>query len=139
MREIKFRAWKGSGKYVAGDDGMIYSTDFNHTGKTKALKGYLNKDGYHEVLMNIDGKRIYGISHRYVALAFLGNKPDKMVIHHKNGIRNDNRPENLEYTTQQENTIDGWKRGRQPSEKSREQGRKLAAMINKKRWNYETT
>lgn len=135
-REIKFRAWDGSGKYVAGDDGLIYSTDFNHTGKTKALKGWWNKDGYYEVLMNIDGKRVVGVSHRYVALAFLGMKPTpKHQINHKNGVRDDNRPENLEYMTHQENVIHGWRvNGRKASEKQIENGRKLAKFINKKRW-----
>jgi len=56
QREIKFRAWDGSGKYVAGSDGLVYSTDFNHTGKMKALKGIFDKDGYHHVLLNIDGR-----------------------------------------------------------------------------------
>ena len=61
-----------------------------------------------------------------------------MVINHKNGFRDDDRAENLEYVTQQYNTQDGWKRGRQITEKMRKNGRKLAAIINKKRWNYET-
>lgn len=135
MREIKFKAWDGSGKYVAGSDGLIYSTDFNHTGRTKALKGWLNKDGYPEVLMNIDKRRVVGVAHRYVALAFLGIKPTpKHQVNHKNGIRNDNRPENLEYLTSRENTLHGWARGRKPSEKSRAWGRELAKIINKKRW-----
>lgn len=134
-REIKFRAWDKSGKYVAGSDGFVYSTDFNHTGKTKALKGWLNKDGYHEVLLNIGGKRVVGVSHRFIALAFLGRKADpKLVINHKNGKRADNRPENLEYITQKENTILGWKAGRKPSQKNIEWGKKLAEQTNKKRW-----
>lgn len=138
-REIKFRAWDGSDKYVAGSDGLIYSTDFNHTGKTKALKGVKDKDGYPHVLMNIDGKRLFRSCHKLVALAWLGQRPTpKHQVNHKNGVRADNRPENLEYVTAKQNTIHGWKRGRKPSEKNREWGKKLAAMINKKRWNYET-
>lgn len=137
MREIKFRAWENSGKYVAGSDGLVYSTDFNHTGKMKALKGVFDKDGYHHVLLNIDGKRLHRSTHKLVALAFLGARPLKMVINHKNGKRTDNRPENLEYVTSSYNAIHAWKRGRQVTEKQREQGRKLATMINKKRWNYE--
>lgn len=134
MREIKFRAWDKS-KYVAGSDGLIYSTDFNHTGKTKALKGYLDKHGYHCVLMNIDGRRVFTGSHKLVARAFLGEKPTpKLVVNHKNGIRTDNRPENLEYLTQKENTIHGWKRGRKISDKARAWGRELARITNKKRW-----
>ncbi len=139
MREIKFRAWDGSGKYVAGSDGLIYSTDFNHTCKTKALKGYKDDDGYPHVLMNIDGKRIYRASHKLVAKAFIGDKPTlKHQVNHKNGIRDDNRPENLEYLTSRENTLHGYHvNGRKPSDRQREHGRKLAAMINKKRWGYE--
>lgn len=136
MREIKFRAWD-KGKYVAGSDGLIYSTDFNHTGKTKALKGWLDRYGYPTVLMNIDGKRVCRKSHALIALAFLGKRPTpKHQVNHKNGKRNDNRPENLEYLTAKENTLHGWRvNGRKVSEKSRENGRKLAKMINKKRWN----
>jgi hypothetical protein len=137
-REIKFISIDD--KYEAGSDGLIYSADFNHTGKRKSLKGWLDRDGYPTVCMNIRGKRVVRTSHKLVAKAFLGDKPtSKHQVNHKNGIRNDNRPENLEWLTSKENTIDGWRRGRQPSERNRAWGRELAKMINKKRWNYEQT
>lgn len=135
MRELKFRAWDKSGKYVAGSDGLIYSTDFNHTGKTKALKGYIDKDGYPHVLLNIDGKRIYRASHKLIALAFLGEKPTpKHQVNHKNGVRVDNRPENLEYLTSRENTLDGFRRGREISKAQREAMALGTRRYNHNRW-----
>ena len=42
--------------------------------------------------------------HRLVALAFIGPPPDpKMEINHKNGVRDDNRVENIEWVTKSEN------------------------------------
>lgn len=134
-REIKFRVWNNSGKYVAGSDGLIYSTDFNHTGKTKALKGYYDRDGYHMVLLNIDGKRVYRASHRLVALAFHGEKPTpKHQVNHKNGVRSDNRPKNLEYLTSRENTLHGFKMGRVISKVQREAMRRGTVLYNHNRW-----
>lgn len=122
MREIKFRAWEGSGKYVAGSDGLIYSTDFNHSGQTKALKGDYDKDGYHHVLMNIGGRRVYRRAHKLVALAFIGDPPaPKHQVNHRNGVRTDNRPENLEYVTSRDNTLHGYRvNGRKHSAKQRQ-------------------
>lgn len=135
MREIKFRAWDGSGKYVAGSDGLIYSTDFNHTGKTKALKGGLDKDGYPHVLMNIGGERVWRASHKLVALAFHGEKPTpNHQVNHKNGERADNRPENLEYLTSRENTLDGFRRGRKIAREQIEAMRQGTIRYNHNRW-----
>lgn len=134
-REIKFRAWDDSGKYVAGSDGLIYSTDFNHTGKTKALKGYTDGDGYPHVLMNINGNRVYRAVHKLIAKAFVGEKPtSKHQVNHKNGIRNDNRPENLEYLTSRENTLHGFARGRTISVEQREAMRRGTVRYNHNRW-----
>ena len=138
MRTIKFRAWDKS-KYDIGSDGSIWSNDFNNSGKRKELKKYFdNKDGYKIVYLTIGNvRKVYPVR-KLAAVSFLGERPKGLVINHKNGFRDDDRAENLEYVTQQYNTQDGWKRGRQITEKMRKNGRKLAAIINKKRWNYET-
>jgi hypothetical protein len=42
--------------------------------------------------------------HDLIATAYLGTRPDELCVNHKNGVKTDNRPENLEYVTLAENT-----------------------------------
>lgn len=58
-----------------------------------AAKGYVNKDGYR---VKSYGDRVV-MEHRYVMAQMLGREllPAENV-HHINGVRDDNRPENLE-------------------------------------------
>ncbi len=133
MRTIKFREFNK--KYEVGTNGSVYSLDYNHTGKRKIMSQYLDKDGYPYVFFVQNTKRTKKMVHRLVAELFISKPTEKHQVNHKNGIRNDNTLENLEWVTHQENVIHGWKvNGRQPSEKQRENGRKLAKIINKKRW-----
>lgn len=52
---------------------------------------------------------------RIVVQAFIGEIPSGMQVHHKNGIRSDDRVENLEIVTPKENSIDMGKRTRAAS------------------------
>lgn len=47
--------------------------------------------------------------HRLIAIAFIENPLNKPDINHKNGIRNDNRIENLEWCSKSENTTHSYK------------------------------
>ena len=58
-----------------------------------------------------DGKVHGAMAHRLVWQHFFGNIPDGLTINHKNGIKTDNRPVNLEVVTQGENEKHAYRTG----------------------------
>ena len=69
------------------------------------------RSGYSWVWL-IRGQRRVGMPvHRIVAEAFLEKIPGKSHINHKNGIKTDNRVENLEWCTPAENLAHAWETG----------------------------
>lgn len=72
-------------------------------GKIKSVRKEMKqrlRNGYFSVTLS--GNKTYYV-HRLVAIAFIENNRVNQVINHKNGIKHDNRVENLEWVSQKEN------------------------------------
>lgn len=69
--------------------------------KGRVLSPNVGKSGYLSVMMGGLGIRQY--IHRLVAAAFLDSNIECNQVNHKNGIKSDNRAENLEWVTSSQN------------------------------------
>lgn len=87
------------GRYQASNLGRIKSKERG------ILSPFLNRDGYLVATVQRDGRRHRTGAHRLIASTFIPNPENKPQINHKNGIRTDNRPENLEWVTCSENNL----------------------------------
>ena len=79
--------------------------------KEKIRKQVIDQYGYLTVGLHKNKSVKNCLVHRLVALAFLPNPENKPTVNHKNGIKTDNRVENLEWNTHSENVQHSHKTG----------------------------
>lgn len=109
MQEI-WKDVKGyEGLYQVSNQGIIKSLDrvvSNHQGsgirKGKIMSVSMCK-GYCRVILTREAKPFSPFVQRVVAGAFIPNPENKKEVNHINGIKTDNRVENLEWCTPSEN------------------------------------
>lgn len=101
MEEI-YKDIEGWPHYQVSNWGSIRS---NKSGSWLPMKPHTDKKGYCRVLLSNGRKCKKSLSvHRLVYETFVAEIPEGLEIDHINGIRNDNRLENLRVVTHKENT-----------------------------------
>jgi len=74
-------------------------------GEWKYINGSYDKDGYKRFCFNNNGKDIFKMSHTLVAEAFIGERPEGLVIDHIDRNKKNNHVSNLRYVTYKDNRI----------------------------------
>jgi hypothetical protein len=111
----------GTHMSVKTKEALIKANKGNTREKSTSWKGgvYHNSNGYISIMLSPDDffhpmadVKDYVLEHRLVMAKYLGRCLQKWeVVHHKNGIKDDNRIENLELATSNQNHIAEHSRG----------------------------
>ena len=95
--------------YEITDDGHIYRRkDGKEYIASKDHKGYLRVRIPYPDADSKDGRYTFKV-HRLVAMFYVEGYSDELQVNHKNGIKTDNRADNLEMVTNSENALHAWR------------------------------
>ena len=115
MIKVNFELWKDiegfEGLYQVStwarvrslDRWITYKNGVKRFFKSEILKPSYNKDGYLIVYLYKNGKRTSFLVHRLVARAFIPNPDNLPLINHKDEVKDNNYPYNLEWCTDEYN------------------------------------
>lgn len=113
--------------------GRVRSEPSSHTTpgrqRGRILAASPDSKGYRCFRICIPGQPVrYAKVHRAVAAAFLGPPQAGQQVNHRNGLKSDNRVENLEYVTCRENIRHCWENGLHGVEHCRGEASRLAKL-----------
>ncbi len=99
------------GLYKVSSKGLVKNISRYRTGKggskvyceERIMSMHKSNGGYYQVPLCKDSRKKLVTVHRLVACAFIPNSQNKPCVDHINGIRTDNRVENLRWCTIKEN------------------------------------
>lgn len=103
IKDLDNEVWKvipqTDNKYYVSNKGRVKSYCGN---KARILKSDNVSRKYKRVAIKVNNKVQHILTHKLVALCFLGEQPVDTEIHHKDGNKKNNNADNLMYVTREE-------------------------------------